>query len=1248
MQNDKLSILEEFTECYPVSKTLKFKLLPQGKTLEYIEKNGVLEKDMELTANYQVMKKLMDECHKDFIEKVLSDFRFDEELENFAATYINYVESKDASLREELDLSKKILRKQLGAAFKEQGSEHLFGIKMINEILPEYIRSTPDIVKRVEEIESEDHALDMVNQFSRFASYFLKYNTFRKRLYEDDDKAMSVAYRIVDENLPRYLNNLIQHNTYRLQSRDILSNLKGGLKNNIAENTIDCFFTIEGYNHVLTQQGITLYNTVLGGVSEGGNIQIPGMNEYISIYNNGKDIKIPKMQMLYKQLLCNSESLSFIPEKFSSDQELINNLYAVADSLFFEQQSTSIAQLEKILGTLNSLELDKVYIENGVELKVISSCLYGRWNAIFDALVYWYDNSYTGKKKKETDEYEQERKENLNKHDRFSIAFLNQVIKEYPYLENKILIEDYFSPSSAWYGQVRYSLHHTYEQIKPLLVSEYPSSMNLRKDSHSIALIKDFLDAVKGMFHYMRPLLSESIEEEKGEFYKELEEFESFNKEFDLFYNKVRTYLTKQEYAKDKIKLNFSNAFLLSGWDINKENINGGLFFRKDGKFYLGILPKGIKHLFDGILPEDTEYYEKMQYKLLPDPAKMLPKVFFSKKGIETYQPPEIIVSKYRAGTHKKGNDFSLSDMRALIDFYKSAIPKCESWSTFSFHFSDTESYENISQFYDEVLEQGYKMTFKNIPAKYVHKLVDEGLLYLFQVYNQDFSPNSKGMDNLHTMYFKAIFSERNMLRPVYKMNGNAEIFYRKASIRPEARVIHKANELIVNRGIDKKMSKTVSQFSYDIVKNKRFTEDQFEFHIPITVNYAKKAFINMNAKVNTFIKQHNDLYVIGINRGENHLVYITVLDKDGNLVKEISLNSINTYNGDKVYPVHYAKLLEARAKEMKQENKNWKKVNSIKELKEGYVSQVVSKIMEIFEEYPGIIVMEDFTVDFKQKRQKIEKNVYQQLEKQLITKMNLYVNKRKNEQEVGGLFRGLQLTNPFVSFKKMGKQNGFLFFVNPSYITNVDPVTGFANFFDTRYKNIQSAREFFSKFEDISFNRMEGCFDFKFDYSKFTGKVKNQHKKWTISTHGERIQVGKDEHGNWSTENVDLTEKMKELFLTYGIDYTDNLKILICSRTDKKFYTELLSLFELTLQMRNVSYYSGEEYFISPIKDEKGYFYTTRKFVENLPQQMDGIGSFNVARKGLWALEQIRKSEDVKKVKLVMTNDDWFNYIQK
>ena len=50
--------LSAFTNLYSLSKTLRFELIPQGNTLEMIERQGLLIKDETRAENYKKVKKL--------------------------------------------------------------------------------------------------------------------------------------------------------------------------------------------------------------------------------------------------------------------------------------------------------------------------------------------------------------------------------------------------------------------------------------------------------------------------------------------------------------------------------------------------------------------------------------------------------------------------------------------------------------------------------------------------------------------------------------------------------------------------------------------------------------------------------------------------------------------------------------------------------------------------------------------------------------------------------------------------------------------------------------------------------------------------------------------------------------------------------------------------------------------------------------------------------------------------------------
>ena len=110
---------------------------------------------------------------------------------------------------------------------------------------------------------------------------------------------------------------------------------------------------------------------------------------------------------------------------------------------------------------------------------------------------------------------------------------------------------------------------------------------------------------------------------------------------------------------------------------------------------------------------------------------------------------------------------------------------------------------------------------------------------------------------------------------------------------------------------------------------------------------------------------------------------------------EQFSLNEIEVeYNGEK-YSTNYHDLLNVKENERKQARQSWQSIANIKDLKEGYLSQVIHKISELMVKYNAIVVLEDLNAGFMRGRQKVEKQVYQKFEKMLIDKLNYYVDKK-------------------------------------------------------------------------------------------------------------------------------------------------------------------------------------------------------------------------------------------------------------
>ena len=370
------------------------------------------------------------------------------------------------------------------------------------------------------------------------------------------------------------------------------------------------------------------------------------------------------------------------------------------------------------------------------------------------------------------------------------------------------------------------------------------------------------------------------------------------------------------------------------------------------------------------------------------------------------------------------------------------------------------------------------------------------------------------------------------------------------------------------------------------------------------------------------------------------------MINAKGEIIQQYSLNEIvNSYN-NKNFTVNYNEKLSKKEGERAIARENWGVVENIKELKEGYLSHVIHTISNLIVENNAIVVLEDLNFEFKRERLKVEKSIYQKFEKMLIDKLNYLVDKKKDINENGGLLKALQLTNKFESFEKIGKQNGFLFFVNAWNITKICPVTGFVSLFDTRYQSVDKAREFFSKFDSIKYNEEKEHYEFVFDYSNFTDKAKNTKTKWTVCSYGTRIKTfrNSEKNNNWDNKTVSPTEDLSKLLKSCDGD----IKEFIISQNKKEFFVELLEIFSLIVQMKNSIINSEIDYIISPVANENGGFFDSRFDNSKIKKNADANAAYNTARKGLMLLEKIRDSEIGKKVDMKITNTEWLNFVQE
>lgn len=1255
--------IKELTGLYSLTKTIGVELKPVGKTQELIEAKKLIEQDDQRAEDYKIVKDIIDRYHKDFIDKCLNCVKIKkDDLEKYVSLAEN--SNRDA---EDFDNIKTKMRNQITEAFRKNSLfTNLFKKNLIKEYLPAFV--------------SEEEK-SVVNKFSKFTTYFDAFNDNRKNLYSGDAKSGTIAYRLIHENLPVFLDNIASFNAISGTGvNECFLGIETEFTDTLKGKRLTEFFQIDFFNNTLTQKKIDNYNYIVGAV-----------NKAVNLYKQQhKTVRVPLLKPLYKMILSDRIAPSWLPECFKSDNDMLTAIKAAYESLRDVLVGDNADSLRNLLLDIDNFDLEHIYIAKDSGLTSISQQIFGYYDtytlAIKDQLQRENPNLYD------------ERIDKLYKKEgSFSIAYLNRLVDT----KEHITINEYYRLLGSYCREKGKRKDDFFKQIDGAYCAIshlfWGKHGEIAQSDSDIELIQKLFDAYKGLQRFIKPLLGHGDEADKdNEFDAKLRKVWD---ELDIItplYDKVRNWLSRKIYNPEKIKLCFeNNGKLLSGWSDNQTKSDngtqyGGYIFRKKNEigeydFYLGISADAKLFRRDETICYEDGMYERFDYYHLK-PNTLLGKSYIGNYGEDS----KAVLSAFNAAITKlqlekklvpKDNEKVPTYLKRLkqnyANFYQILMNDdnvVDAYKSMKQHILATlatlirvpaaielaaQTDLDVDEFIDEIMNLPSE-SFGYFPV--ATAAIEEANkrekkpLFLFKMSNKDLSyaaksseglRKSRGTENLHTMYLKALLG---MTQNVFSIGSGMVFFRHKTKGLAETTARHKANEFIANK--NKLNDKKKSIFAYEIVKNKRFTVDKYLFKLSVKLNYSQpnNNKIDVNSEVREIISNGGIKHIIGIDRGERNLLYLSLIDLKGNIVMQKSLNILKDDHNAK--GTDYKGLLTEREGERQDARRNWKKIANIKDLKRGYLSQVVHIISKMMVEYNAIVVLEDLNPGFIRGRQKIERNVYEQFERMLIDKLNFYVDKHKEANETGGLLHALQLTSEFENFKKSEHQNGCLFYIPAWNTSKIDPATGFANLFDTRYTNAVEAQEFFSKFDEIRYNEEKDWFEFEFDYDKFTQKAHGTRTKWTLCTYGMRLRSFKNpaKQYNWDSEVVALTDEFKRILEEAGIDIHENLKDAIRNLKGKKQKNlePLMQFMKLLLQLRNSKAGTDEDYILSPVADENGIFYDSRSCGDELPENADANGAYNIARKGLMMIEQIKNAEDLNNVKFDISNKAWLNFAQQ
>jgi len=1300
--------LKQFTGIFPVSKTLRFELNPvllEGQTLndfwqvyldgpEGNDLHKLYKNDKERNVNYPIMKAILDQFHKKFIASALEQFVVGDTGVTWESLALAYQEDKKSKAYQKLqgEMRGKMRKAFMGHNWWPYISSYS---QLISTLMKKMVEEDDDFVESIQESNPKmnldrNKMLEAIKAFNNFSVYFGNYQDNRDNMYSEKDQTTSVANRIVNENYPKFLDNIVVYHRLKETCPDELKAIEENLAAVLNGLMLDDIFTPRYYNKCLTQDGIEKYNWLLGGNPNEGVLGINSVgNEYLHQHPDSQ-LKLRSLEMaqLHKQILSDRVRISFLPEQFNSDEELMQSV-----SAFFEGFD-SFNLFEHIQETMNILkdsttDLNRVYVQ-GKNLSRLSTLLYGKWDVLGEKLRSVMVTGNAKKAQKEKDKEIEAWLENKC----FSLAQIQSVENELMELSaHPLSLIELLTDLTMW----KYDSENKIWSKKSLLklcmdarITEFSVLMNKYKQGMSIKtdtakeILKSVLDQYMELLHVLELLRLGTKAQyiEKDDFYNSYELlFESTDDAVSVshivpLYMKVQSYLTRKLADKGKMLLKFDSPTLADGWDANKESANNATILLRDGKFFLMIVnPYNKPNISEGICEKGS--YLKIVYHQIADASTDIPNLMVENgvtvrktgrkdpDGInrrleaekDRLLPLDINMIRKKGSYLKSSSTFNTADSQTYLAYYMQRIIEYKG-REIDFHFKRPDEYECYQDFIDDVSKQKYSLSLVPFSEYMLETWRQQGKAFLFEITNKDFREKSSGMANLHTLYWKELFSAQNLKDSVFKLNGEAELFFREKA--DSVSFIHKKGSVLVNKtfsngtpidtvfykkllrhfnGLDVDLTPEevsllplvkTKKAQFDLVKDKRYHEHKFFLHVPITINYKASGTTQKQFNERTldiFRNNKKELNIIGIDRGERNLIYVAVINQKGeNLIPPRHYNLIGNYD--------YLAKLKQTEKNRDEARKNWTTQERIKDLKSGYLSQVVHEIAKLVVRYNAVIVLEDLSFGFKRGRFNVERQVYQNFEKMLIQKLNYLAFKRDAPSlEFGTIRTGLQLTAPFTSFKELGKQSGWLFYVPAGYTSKIDPSTGFVNLFNMT-KPASSLREFFGAFNEISYRN--GLFYFTFDYSKekFNTVKTDYTNRWTLASHGLRI-VGKEkELKNLTSEFANFFEKAK---LALG-----EVSVKTVSALDEGMLKELWGLFKILLKMRNSN--DDKDFIISPVASDTPFLTGPDNSMQIA--DADANGAYNIALKGLFWLYYNFPTDEKGYLKYIK-DEEWFRFIQ-
>lgn len=396
MDDKKCLFDEKFTNLYSLMKTLRFELKPTAETKSL---GDVIKEDKEIDRLYNdEMKILFNGLHEQFISATLENIKLpidllseiekkllnkNKSIKNTELTRAEIYEVENKK-KEEINILRGALRFEIVKAFNQTGNqwrdEKYADLKLKSD---GYKILTEAKILEVLKINNPEKK-EVIDKFSKFFTYFSGFNQNRENYYSSEEKATSIASRIVNENLNRFLDN-------KQKFEDVLE--KVSQFERFKEH-----FNLENYEKYLTQTGIEKFNLeVVGEINKELNL--------FSQQNPNLLLKAPKLKVLYKQIGCGKKVFDLFSIADGNEWQELSDLQNIKED---EKELSQLELLEKVKKmyeifflNIGAYDLDIIYF-NKASINTVSSLWFTNWHKLAELLS---NKKIIKNKNKETGEY---------------------------------------------------------------------------------------------------------------------------------------------------------------------------------------------------------------------------------------------------------------------------------------------------------------------------------------------------------------------------------------------------------------------------------------------------------------------------------------------------------------------------------------------------------------------------------------------------------------------------------------------------------------------------------------------------------------------------------------------------------------------------------------------------------------------------------------------------------------------------